>query len=81
MLTPPAVNTANMNGCKTAMNIEKIGKNHYKFLEENKPPDTKVDSMELIKETKEEENVSTDVSMQEDSDMGLEFTPTNGTQS
>lgn len=56
----------------TAMNIERVGPLHFKFSEENKPPDSLADSMILVEEGKEQADINSEVPMQEDSDMGVE---------
>lgn len=81
VMASPAVATNQLKDFRTAMNIEHIEKNHFRFAEENKPPDTKVDSMELIEETKEGDTVISEVSMQEDSEMGMEYATSNVPQS
>lgn len=77
MITPPAVTASNSKGFKRAMQIEQVHQNHFKFSEENKPPETKVDDMELAEKIKGGEREISDEPMQEDSEMGMEPTPSN----
>lgn len=59
-----------MNGIKTTMNIEQVSPNHFKFVDEVKPPDKEMDSMDISVANKE--NVSEEVHMQEDKEVPLE---------
>lgn len=76
--TPTTGSTTAMKGVKTAMPIEQVGPNHFKFSEENKPPDAMVDSMELIEESNEKIISSSEGVLQEDCDMGLDTNPSDG---
>lgn len=78
MIPSPAGNIATMKGFRSAMHIEQVGHNHFKFSEENKPPDTLVVSMELTEDSKEKDNSSSEVLMQEDSDMGVNINISDG---
>lgn len=66
-----------MKGIQTAMNIEHIENNHFRFSEENRPPDGLSDSMEVMEENKEKDMDSTETPMQEDNVMGMNIVSTH----
>lgn len=63
---------AQPEGYRTTMPIEQVGQNHFRFSEENKPPDSPVDNMVLGEDEKGTTSKSFEGLMQEDSEMGLE---------
>lgn len=72
---PEKINT--MKGFKTAMHIEQVSNNHFKFTEENRPPKVPIEVMECSEDDKGKANSSTEVQMQDEAEMGQEQTSTS----
>lgn len=72
IVTPPSESSTILKGLKSAMQVEQVSNNHFKFTEENRPPDDMDASMDPMEETKANENSNLAVIMQEDSDMSTE---------
>lgn len=80
IISIPSESTTPSKGVKTIMPIEQLSANHFKFTEENVPPDEMEDSMKLMEEGKEIDNNNMDVIMQEDVAMnvGVSTHPSKG---
>lgn len=72
---PEKINT--MKGFKTAMHIEQVSNNHFKFTEENRPPKVPIEVMECSEDDKGKANSSTEVQIQDEAEMGQEQTSTS----
>lgn len=75
IIPPSSGSTTSMKGFKSAMHIEQVSPNHFKFTEENRPPDKMTESMEIIEGNEGKTSPSIDTLMQEDSDMDLDLPP------
>lgn len=73
IVAPPAEGANPLKGAKSTMQLEQVSSNHFKFIEENKPLDDMLDSMEVMEEVLETENSTMAALMQEDEEMGVEI--------
>lgn len=64
----PSETTTPLKGYKTAMQIEQVSNIQFRFTEENKPPDTVAEIVDLMEEVNEDEGNNMVVLMQEDKD-------------
>lgn len=76
IVTPPMESANPLKGFNSVMQIEQVSNNHFKFTEENIPPDNMEDPMEGMEDARIINNNKTVVLMQEDANMCVE-TPTH----
>lgn len=67
----PTSTASTIKGFKSAMHIEQVSNNHFIFTEENKPPDSMMESLDPMEETKEEDSSNAVVLMQDDKVFGV----------